>query len=68
MVQPESRSTYERVVSDLAGRGADAVVLRCTEIMLLLQDDQPVPLLDSMRTHAEAAVTVALQDSAALPA
>lgn len=68
VVRPGSRSTYERVVSDLAGRGADAVVLGCTEIMLLLQDDQPVPLLDSMRTHAEAAVTVALQDSAALPA
>lgn len=69
VVEPSSRALFARVVEDLGQRGAEAVVLGCTEIELLLHpDDVAVPLLDSMRTHAEAAVTLALRDSAALPA
>jgi len=69
VVVPESRETYRRVVADLAERGAQAVALGCTEIELLLREgDTELPLLDSMRVHAEAAVTLALRDNAALPA
>jgi aspartate racemase len=60
-VRTESRDAYARVAADLAGRGADAIVLACTEIELLLgPEDSPVPLLDSMRVHAEAAADAAL--------
>jgi aspartate racemase len=49
------------VAADLAAQGAEAIVLACTEIELLLgPDDAPVPLLDSMRVHAEAAAEAAL--------
>ena len=61
-VRAESRTAYGRIAADLAARGAEAIVLGCTEIELLLgPDDVPVPLLDSMRVHAEAAVDAALE-------
>ena len=60
-VVEESRAAYARVAADLVDRGAEAILLACTEIELLLgPDDVPVPLLDSMRVHAEAAVDAAL--------
>ena len=52
-----------RIIERLAAAGAEAVVLGCTEIELLVRpEDSPLPLLDSMRTHAEAAVAAALGD------
>jgi aspartate racemase len=64
-VRPESRTAYSRIAADLAARGAQAIVLGCTEIELLLgPDDVSVPLLDSMRLHAEAAVDAALEPQA----
>ena len=61
-IRPASRTAYARIATDLAGQGADAIVLACTEIELLLgPDDTAVPLLDSMRVHAEAAVDAALE-------
>ncbi len=65
VVRAESRSAYARIAADLASNGAEAIVLACTEIELLLgPDDSPVPLLDSMRVHAEAAVDAALEPQA----
>lgn len=63
-VRAESRSAYARIAADLADGGAEAIVLACTEIELLLgPDDVPVPLLDSMRVHAEAAVDAVLSSA-----
>jgi aspartate racemase len=60
-VEPASRATYVRAITGLRDSGAEAVVLGCTEIGLLVgPDDAPLPLLDSLRTHAEAAVAAAL--------
>jgi aspartate racemase len=60
VLQP-SRATYVRVMEQLRDAGAEAVVLACTEIELLVRpEDAPLPVLDSMRTHAEAAVAIAL--------
>lgn len=65
IVRDESRELYRQVVRDLVDRGAQAIVLACTEIMLLLRpEDSPVPLIDSMLTHAEAAAQVALAEPA----
>jgi aspartate racemase len=57
-----SRAVYQRIVEQLAAQGAEAVVLGCTEIGLLLrQSDCGVPLFDSTLLHAHAAVELALQ-------
>jgi len=60
-IEPASREAYRGVIQRLAERGAEAVVLGCTEIMLLIgPDDSPVPLFDTTALHAEAAVAAAL--------
>lgn len=57
----ESRAAYRAVMADLAGRGAQGVILGCTEIGLLVgADDAEVPLFDTARIHAEAAADWAL--------
>jgi aspartate racemase len=60
VIEP-SRQFYSQVVRQLVARGAQAIILGCTEIMLLLRDpDSPVPLLDTTTLHAVAAVDRAL--------
>jgi aspartate racemase len=68
VVRPESRALYLETIDALAGRGADAVVLGCTEIELLVRDgDAGIPLLETARIHAETAADAAL-DRTDLPA
>ncbi|HBJ98894.1 MAG TPA: aspartate/glutamate racemase [Delftia acidovorans] len=58
----ESRRTYQRIMAQLAGQGAQAMVLGCTEISLLVQQEHcPVPVLDTTALHAQAAVDFALE-------
>jgi aspartate racemase len=53
---------FQQVIRDLAGRGCDAVVLGCTEIPLIINDqNSPLPTLDSTRLLARAALTRATQ-------
>ena len=60
-VHESSRTTYAALAARLAAEGAEAIVLGCTEIELLLRaQDTSVPLLDTMRVHAEAAADLAL--------
>jgi len=60
-LEPTSRAAYRAIIERLAARGAAAIVLGCTEIMLLIgSEDSPVPLFDTTRLHAEAAVELAL--------
>jgi len=62
-----SREVYRAVIERLVARGAQAVILGCTEIMLLIgQADSPVPIFDTTTLHAEAAVERALGVSPAL--
>ena len=64
VIRPESRAAYCETVADLARQGAEAVVLGCTEVELLLRpDDVAVPLHASTALHAAAAVRFALADS-----
>ena len=59
----DSRVEFARIVSDLARDGAQGVILGCTEIGLLLkEDDAEVPLFDTARIHAEAAAAFALAE------
>ena len=58
-----SRERYRRIMGDLAGRGAEGIILGCTEISLLVAaGDAPVPLYDTTALHAAAAVEWALSD------
>lgn len=60
-IRPESRAQYVEIVEDLHRRGAQAVILGCTEIALLIQQhDTDVPLYDTTKIHAEQAVQLAL--------
>jgi aspartate racemase len=64
-VRGASRQAFQQIVSDLVARGAQGVILGCTEIGLLLRpEDAPVPLFDTATIHAEAAAELALHDEA----
>lgn len=61
-VLPDSRRAYRDIIERLQRRGTEAIILGCTEIMLLIApDDSPVPLYDTTSIHAEAAVTMSLE-------
>lgn len=63
-----SRDDYRTIMADLIPRGAQGVILGCTEIGLLVdQNDAAVPLFDTARIHAEAAADWALTPSASTP-
>ncbi|WP_370558618.1 aspartate/glutamate racemase family protein [Edwardsiella tarda] len=60
-ITPSSRAAYRQVIARLVQAGAEAVILGCTEIMLLVQpEDSAVPLFDTTALHAAAAVEAAL--------
>ena len=61
-VLPESRAFYETVAAKLIAEGADCVVLGCTEICLVLTDDNvAVPVFDTTVLHCTAAFEAANQ-------
>ena len=52
-----SRQYYSQVIKDLANKGAEGVILGCTEIGLLIQQaDSPIAVFDTTAIHAAAAV------------
>ena len=60
-VRMESRIAYRAIIARLVARGAEAIILGCTEIMLLVSDaDSALPLFDTTPLHALAAVDRAL--------
>ena len=61
-IDNNSRQKYLDVINRLKGEGAEGVILGCTEIGLLVkQEDTRVPLFDTTEIHAKAAVEFALQ-------
>ena len=64
ILKPESQASYRAIIAGLAARGAQGIILGCTEIGLLVKpEDSPLPLFDTTRIHAEAAVEWALAAS-----
>jgi aspartate racemase len=58
---PESKKRFLSIIAELKSHGAQAVVLGCTEIPLLIkQTDTDIPLFDTLRIHSLAAVDFAL--------
>lgn len=59
-----SRLEYVRIMAELVKQGAEGIILGCTEIMLLVgQEDSSVPVFDTTTIHAVAAVDFALATS-----
>ncbi|WP_175753985.1 aspartate/glutamate racemase family protein [Burkholderia ambifaria] len=57
VIDAASRATYVAIIDELAKRGAQAVILGCTEITLLIgTDDSRLPVFDTTALHAKAAV------------
>jgi aspartate racemase len=66
IIRPESVAVFQQVIGQLKERGCDAVVLGCTEIPLIIGDgNSALPVLDSTRLLARAALQRALADTAA---
>jgi aspartate racemase len=63
IVKDESRLAYQTVMQDLIERGAEAIILGCTEIELLISkpEHSPVPSFPTTRIHAVSAVEWALE-------
>lgn len=61
IVREESRRIYVNAIERLAARGAEAVILGCTEITMLIDDSvSPLPVYDTTELHARALVSAAL--------
>jgi aspartate racemase len=61
IVREESRRIYVEAISRLSVRGAEAVILGCTEIGMLIDDSvSPIPTYDTTALHAKALVAAAL--------
>jgi len=57
VIKPESRRAFTAIIEKLAAKGAQGVILGCTEIEnLVRQEDSPLPVFATTRIHAEAAV------------
>ena len=61
ILEDASRSQYMQIVRELRDRGAEGIILGCTEIGLLIQQQHsPIPLFDTTEIHARTAVEYAL--------
>lgn len=61
IIQSDSKQAYANIIRRLVREGAEGIILGCTEIGLLVkQEDSPVPLFDTTEIHAKAAVKYAL--------
>ena len=60
-IKPESRTVTQSMLNDVASKGAEAMVLGCTELCLLIKPkDSPRPLYDTTELHAKAILRFAL--------
>lgn len=62
IINPASKVKYKKIIDDLIEVGAEGVILGCTEIPLLISDnDAKVPIFNTTKIHAEKAVQWALK-------
>jgi aspartate racemase len=61
--KPESKKRFLEIIKDLEQKGAQGIVLGCTEIPLLIkQADTHLPIFNTLKIHAKAAVNFAVKD------
>ncbi|PYI12664.1 aspartate racemase [Aspergillus sclerotiicarbonarius CBS 121057] len=59
--RPETRAKFKAAIADLVDRGAEVIILGCTEFGILVHhEDSEVPIIDTSIAHVEAAVDLAL--------
>jgi aspartate racemase len=59
----ESRAYFTGLISEMRSQGCEAVVLGCTEVPLIItEENSPLPVLDSTRLLARAALRASLED------
>ncbi len=63
-IKQSSKNIYKKIINNLVDRGAEGIILGCTEIGLLVKaDDSKVPLFDTTLIHAQKAVNKSLSIS-----
>ncbi len=61
-IEDSSREKYKKIIEDLTGKGAEGVILGCTEIGLLIgQSDVSIPVFDTTVIHAKRAAELAME-------
>ena len=61
-IKEKSKDIFKNIINNLSTRGAEGIILGCTEIPLLVdQEDYEIPLFDTTTLHARAAVEFALR-------
>ena len=61
IINPESKENYIKITNELIERGAEGIILGCTEIPLLIdQSDFSVPVFDTTKIHSDAIVSFML--------
>ena len=64
LILEESKNKFKKIINNLYARGAEGIVLGCTEIPLLIKDeDSPIPVFDTTELHAKAAVEFAIENN-----
>lgn len=62
VIKEESREKFKKIINNLRKNGAEGVILGCTEIPLLINDeDSEIPVFDTTMLHARKAVDLALE-------
>ena len=63
IIRDQSQRAFVQVAERLKAEGADALILGCTEVALLLNDrNTPLPVFDTTRIHCEALYAAAIRD------
>lgn len=63
IISQDSKQAYQKIITDLASKGAQGVILGCTEIGLLIQEgDTEIPVFDTTQIHAVKAALKAIND------
>jgi|SRR6056297_1160242 len=63
LILEKSKTKFKKIINNLYARGAEGVVLGCTEIPLLVKnEDSPIPVFDTTNLHAKAAVEFAIEN------
>lgn len=66
VISPKSREIYLKVIEDLVSHGAEGVILGCTEIGLLIsQNDTSIPVFDTTKIHARQAGLLSISEDMA---
>jgi aspartate racemase len=62
VIKPESKKYFLDIIDKMKSKGCDSVILGCTEIpLIVLPDESPLPVLDSTRILARAALKNAIE-------